>query len=174
MRPSEIGRWERGEVAPPPTRVRALARVLGVDQATMLSWIADAGSPGSDDGDAVDIVIDLAPADPFVRITDRSVRIDLVPSSSRPVASVTPLRPPPVAAVFPAPGSLESDRHVYSAGAGFSREDHQRVRTSARSVGTLMALVALGIALAWAFQQLGSGFGDLVDLFGGGGEVPGG
>ena len=145
----------------------------------MLTWIADVELPAVDpvDGDAVDIVIDLAPPDPFVTITHRPVGIDVV-RASRPVSvSETPqaLRPRPVASVFPAPTrSLDADRHVYSPTAGFPHYPHPRLMSTARTVRTTIALVALGIALAWAFGQLGNGVSDLLDLFGGSGAVPGG
>ncbi len=176
VRPSEVGRWERGEADPPPTRVRALARVLGVDQATMLSWIADAAAPAAVEveGEAVHIVIDLAPPDPFVTISHRPVNVDMIPTR-RVVEPVRPIRPRPVASVFPAQTfSLDADRHVYSPTAGFPQEVHPRLHSTARTARTAVALVALGIALAWAFDQLGEGVGDLLDLFGGSGAVPGG
>jgi transcriptional regulator with XRE-family HTH domain len=175
VRPSELGSWERGDAAPPPTRIRALARALGVDQATMLVWIA-AGESGVDaepDGAAVDVVIDLAPPDPFVTLVHRTAE------TPRPVRLATPAprvtRPRPVASVFPAPTrSLDDDRHVYSSTAGFPRDAHPRLHSTARTVRTAIALVGLGVALVWAFQQLGHGVGDLLDLFGGPNPATGG
>jgi transcriptional regulator with XRE-family HTH domain len=179
VRPSELGRWERGDTAPPPTRIRALARALGVDQATMLSWIADAEPAVTEPatGDAVDIVIDLAPPDPFVTITHRPVDVGLLRANRHPApAARAPVaRPRPVASVFPAPTrSLDDDRHIYSPTAGFPQPAHPRLRSTGRTVRTAIALVILGLALFWAFDQLGSGLGDLLDLFGGSGAVPGG
>ena len=180
VRPSDIGRWERGDAIPPPTRIRAMARVLGLDQAMMLSWIADA-EPAVDEptaGDAVDIMIDLAPPDPFVVITDRSHPVDVSVTRSlrvpKPTATRPPVRPRPVASVFPAPTmSLEADRHVYSPVAGFPRESHPHLSAAARMVRVIIALAALGLALTWALDQLGHGLGDLLDLFGGPDAIPG-
>ena len=107
VRPSEISRWERGDTTPPPTRIRAMARVLGLDQATMLSWIAGAGDfePSAADVDHVDITIDLAPPDPFVVITDRSrtvaVSVTRNAPKPQPVAVRPVLRPPPLLQFFP-------------------------------------------------------------------------
>lgn len=175
VRPSELGSWERGEAVPPPTRIRALARALGADQATMLAWIADGESVAdvSIDAAAVDIVIDLAPPDPFVTLVPRSTE---APRPIRLAAPATPVaRPRPVASVFPAPSrSLDDDRHVYSAIAGFPHASHPRLHSTGRTVRTAAALVALGVALVWAFQQLGHGVGDLLDLFGGSNPSPGG
>jgi transcriptional regulator with XRE-family HTH domain len=175
VRPSELGRWERGDAVPPPTRIRALARALGVDQATMLTWIADGSSvlETTTDEVAVDIVIDLAPPDPFVTL------VHPLPKDSRTVrlaAPATPMaRPRPVASVFPAPTrSLDDDRHVYSATGGLLPGRHPRLHSTGRTVRTAIALAALGVALVWAFDQLGHGVSDLLDLFGGPGPTPGG
>ena len=175
VRPSELGRWERGDAVPPPTRIRALARALGADQATMLAWIADGESLAdvATDGAAVDIVIDLAPPDPFVTLVHSSTE------APRPIRLPAPAtrvaRPRPVASVFPAPSrSLDDDRHVYSAIAGIPRESHPRLHSTGRTARTAIALVALGVALVWAFEQLGHGVGDLLDLFGGPNTPPGG
>ena len=174
VRPSEISRWERGDTTPPPTRIRAMARVLGLDQATMLSWIAGAGDfePSAADVEHVDITIDLAPPDPFVVITDRSrtVAVSVTRNSPKPqpVAVRPILRPPPVASVFPAPTmSLEADRHVYSPVAGFPRETHPHLTSTGRMIRVVAALIALGLTFRWALGELGHGFGDLLDLFGG-------
>ncbi len=175
VRPSELGTWERGEAIPPPTRIRALARALGVDQATMLAWIADGESmvDVEPDGAAVDIVIDLAPPDPFVTLVHRTGETPRAPRPPAPATRVA--RPRPVASVFPAPTrSLDDDRHVYSAVAGIPRQPHPRLHSTGRTVRTAIALVALGAALVWAFQQLGHGVGDLLDLFGGPNPPPGG
>ncbi|MBI5157114.1 MAG: helix-turn-helix transcriptional regulator [Acidimicrobiia bacterium] len=177
VRPSELGRWERGDAVPPPTRIRALARALRVDQATMLTWIADGekvvDSLMDTDGAAVDIVIDLAPPDPFVTLIPRSAeRKDPV---RLPAPATRVARPRPVASVFPAPTrSLDDDRHVYSPTAGFPHEAHPRLHSTGRTVRTAIALVALGVALVWAFHQLGHGVSDLLDLFGGPTTAPGG
>ena len=174
VRPSEISRWERGDTTPPPTRIRAMARVLGLDQATMLSWIAGAGDfePSAADVDHVDITIDLAPPDPFVVITDRSrtvaVSVTRNAPKPQPVAVRPVLRPPPVASVFPAPTmSLEADRHVYSSVAGFPRAAHPHLTSTGRMIRVVAALIALGLTFRWALGELGHGFGDLLDLFGG-------
>lgn len=175
VRPSELGRWERGDAVPPPTRIRALARALGVDQATMLTWIADGGSvmEATTHEVAVDIVIDLAPPDPFVTLVHHSSE---APRPVRLAAPATPtIRPRPVASVFPAPSrSPDDDRHVYSATAGLLSGRHPRLYSTGRTVRTAIALAALGVALVWAFDQLGHGVSDLLDLFGGPSPTPGG
>ena len=105
VRPSEISRWERGDTTPPPTRIRAMARVLGLDQATMLSWIAGAGDfePSAADVEHVDITIDLAPPDPFVVITDRSrtvaVSVTRNPPKKPQSVAVRPILRPPTGCV---------------------------------------------------------------------------
>lgn len=173
VRPSDVGRWERGDEIPPPVRLRAIARALEVDQGIMLTWIAAAAAAGGEQptGNAVDVVIDLAPADPFITIMERAAPVAATPRQ----VPVPPARPRPVAAVFPTPAvSADADRHVYSAVAGVVQPVHPRVSAGARLLRIVAALALLAAALAWTFGQLGQGFGDLVGLFGGSGPVPGG
>lgn len=168
VRPSDVSRWERGEAVPPPTRIRAIARALGVDQRTMLAWIAGAGAWEAPDADEVEIVIDLAPPDPFVLITAVPAPVRPRPEPSAVSPQRAPVgRPRPVASVFPTPRtSLGADTHIYAAATGFRREPHPRVAGLARMARTVGGLVVLALILVWAVGQLGDGLGQWVDLFG--------
>lgn len=170
VRPSEVSRWERGESVPPPTRIRAIARTLGVDQRTMLMWIAAAGAwdaPDAPDADEVEVVIDLAPPDPFVLIHTPPSRLRPEPVPVAEASLPSPVRPRPVASVFPTPRtSLDADTYVYAASASFRSEPHPYVAGLGRVVRTMIGLTALGLLLVWAVDQLGHGLGQWVDLFG--------
>lgn len=171
VRPSDIGRWERGEESPSPVEIRRIAQALGVDQRTMLIWIADAGARDDPDTGEVQVVIDLSPADPFAAPTLRPAPVSRRAVVSRPGAAPRPAatvgRPRPVASVFPTPHtSLDADRHVYVATTGFPTEEHPHLRAWGRMGRTAVGIAALIAGLLWALRELGSGMGEMVRLFG--------
>jgi transcriptional regulator with XRE-family HTH domain len=187
VRLAEVRSWERGGRLPEITVVRAIARVLEVDSATMLQWLEMAGlDVGTITGEGeipIVLLTDDAPADPFA---EPSVTVDLAsppavdrpvvqwaPTPSTPVESIrlppgpSPIlgrtRLAPAAVVFPEP---DGRTVVYSAAAPETPQVVRRM-SRRRRVVTAIALIALGITLWWAFGQLGRGLSSVVDEIGG-------
>jgi len=144
-----------------------MARLFQVEASTTEEVLAMTGAdPAPPPGErevAIVILGDDAPADPFGSETPV---VDLTGTHRRSAPRRAPVRGSVAgasgASVFPEPGSAT---FVYSDAPIASPRQIRRM-TRRRWLVMAVALVALGIALWWAFGELGQGLSSVVDRLG--------